>query len=38
LIGLELIRLMGEYDIPKIDTDPMHHATGARQAAANANR
>ena len=31
---LEMIRLMGEYVIPKIDLDPVHRTTRMRQAAA----
>ena len=30
---LETIRIMGEYVIPKIDTDPVHRTTRFRQAA-----
>jgi hypothetical protein len=33
---LEMIRLMGEHVIPKIDTDPIHRSTRFRDAAANA--
>ncbi len=32
---LEMIRLMGEHVIPKIDTDPVHRTTRLRQAAAD---
>jgi alkanesulfonate monooxygenase SsuD/methylene tetrahydromethanopterin reductase-like flavin-dependent oxidoreductase (luciferase family) len=32
--SLETIRLMGEYVIPKIDTDPVHRSTRMREAAA----
>jgi alkanesulfonate monooxygenase SsuD/methylene tetrahydromethanopterin reductase-like flavin-dependent oxidoreductase (luciferase family) len=32
--SLEMIRLMGEYVIPKIDTDPIHRTTRMRDAAA----
>lgn len=32
--GLEMIRLMGEHVIPKLDTDPVHRTTRMRQAAA----
>jgi alkanesulfonate monooxygenase SsuD/methylene tetrahydromethanopterin reductase-like flavin-dependent oxidoreductase (luciferase family) len=32
---LEMIRLMGEHVIPKIDTDPIHRSTRFRDAAAN---
>jgi len=31
--SLEMIRLMGEYVIPKIDTDPVHRTTRQREAA-----
>ena len=31
--SLEMIRLMGEYVIPKIDTDPVHRTTRLREAA-----
>ena len=31
---LEMIRLMGEHVIPKIDTDPVHSTTRYRDAAA----
>jgi alkanesulfonate monooxygenase SsuD/methylene tetrahydromethanopterin reductase-like flavin-dependent oxidoreductase (luciferase family) len=34
---LEMIRLMGEHVIPKIDTDPVHRSSRFRDAAANAN-
>jgi alkanesulfonate monooxygenase SsuD/methylene tetrahydromethanopterin reductase-like flavin-dependent oxidoreductase (luciferase family) len=33
---LEMIRLMGEHVIPKIDTDPIHRTTRLREAAADA--
>jgi alkanesulfonate monooxygenase SsuD/methylene tetrahydromethanopterin reductase-like flavin-dependent oxidoreductase (luciferase family) len=33
--SLEMIRLMGEHVIPKIDTDPVHRTTRMRQAAAH---
>jgi alkanesulfonate monooxygenase SsuD/methylene tetrahydromethanopterin reductase-like flavin-dependent oxidoreductase (luciferase family) len=33
---LEMIRLMGEHVIPKIDTDPVHRTTKFREAAAGA--
>ena len=33
---LEMIRLMGEHVIPKIDTDPVHRTTRFREAAADA--
>ena len=33
--SLEMIRLMGEHVIPKIDTDPVHRTTRMRQASAN---
>jgi alkanesulfonate monooxygenase SsuD/methylene tetrahydromethanopterin reductase-like flavin-dependent oxidoreductase (luciferase family) len=32
--SLEMIRLMGEHVIPKLDTDPIHRTTRQRQAAA----
>jgi alkanesulfonate monooxygenase SsuD/methylene tetrahydromethanopterin reductase-like flavin-dependent oxidoreductase (luciferase family) len=32
--SLEMVRLMGEYVIPKIDTDPVHRTTRMREAAA----
>jgi hypothetical protein len=32
--SLEMIRLMGEHVIPKIDTDPVHRTTRFRDAAA----
>jgi alkanesulfonate monooxygenase SsuD/methylene tetrahydromethanopterin reductase-like flavin-dependent oxidoreductase (luciferase family) len=32
--SLEMVRLMGEHVIPKIDTDPVHRTTRMRQAAA----
>jgi alkanesulfonate monooxygenase SsuD/methylene tetrahydromethanopterin reductase-like flavin-dependent oxidoreductase (luciferase family) len=32
--NLDMIRLMGEYVIPKIDTDPMHRSSRFRDAAA----
>jgi hypothetical protein len=31
---LEMIRLMGEHVIPKIDTDPVHRTSRFRDAAA----
>jgi alkanesulfonate monooxygenase SsuD/methylene tetrahydromethanopterin reductase-like flavin-dependent oxidoreductase (luciferase family) len=31
---LEMVRLMGEHVIPKIDTDPVHRTTRMREAAA----
>jgi alkanesulfonate monooxygenase SsuD/methylene tetrahydromethanopterin reductase-like flavin-dependent oxidoreductase (luciferase family) len=34
--SLEMIRLMGEHVIPKIDKDPIHRTTRLREAAANA--
>ena len=33
--SLEMIRLMGEHVIPKIDTDPLHRTTRMRQTAAH---
>ena len=33
--NLEMIRLMGEYVIPKIDTDPVHRSSRFRDAAAS---
>jgi alkanesulfonate monooxygenase SsuD/methylene tetrahydromethanopterin reductase-like flavin-dependent oxidoreductase (luciferase family) len=32
--SLEMIRLMGEHVIPKVDTDPVHRTTRMREAAA----
>ena len=32
--SLEMVRLMGEHVIPKIDTDPVHRTTRMREAAA----
>jgi alkanesulfonate monooxygenase SsuD/methylene tetrahydromethanopterin reductase-like flavin-dependent oxidoreductase (luciferase family) len=34
--SLEMVRLMGEHVIPKIDTDPVHRTTRLREAAAAA--
>ena len=31
--SLEMIRLMGEHVIPKIDTDPVHRTTRMRESA-----
>ena len=33
--ALETVRLLGEYVIPKVDTDPVHRTTRFRDAAAN---
>jgi alkanesulfonate monooxygenase SsuD/methylene tetrahydromethanopterin reductase-like flavin-dependent oxidoreductase (luciferase family) len=35
---LEMIRLMGEHVIPKIDTDPVHRTTKFREAAAGSTK
>ena len=32
--SLEMVRLMGEHVIPKLDTDPVHRTTRLREAAA----
>jgi hypothetical protein len=32
--SLEMVRLMGEHVIPKIDTDPVHRTTRMREEAA----
>jgi hypothetical protein len=33
--SLEMIRLMGEHVIPKIDTDPVHRTTRLREGASS---
>ena len=33
--SLEMIRLMGQHVIPKLDTDPVHRTTRMREAAAD---
>ncbi|MCU1346579.1 MAG: hypothetical protein JWL70_2845, partial [Acidimicrobiia bacterium] len=32
-VALETIRLLGEYVIPKLDTDPVHRTTRMKRAA-----